>query len=106
MNQKDRVAGATTALAIIAAFDEDHLRPNPAGAAALPGLTRTAARRYLLTLADAGDAETDGRLSWLAPHVLRIGAACFGSARLPGLVQPFLQRITRDCALRRTSRQR
>jgi IclR family pca regulon transcriptional regulator len=101
MNQKDRVAGATTALAIIAAFDEDHLRPNPAGAAA-----RTAARRYLLTLADAGDAETDGRLSWLAPHVLRIGAACFGSARLPGLVQPFLQRITRDCALRRTSRQR
>jgi len=94
MNERDRIAGATKALAIIEAFDEDHPRLTPAGAAALTGLTRTAARRYLLTLAEAGYAETDGRLFWLAPRVLRIGTAYFGSARLPRIAQPFLQRIT------------
>jgi IclR family pca regulon transcriptional regulator len=94
VNDKDRIAGATKALAIIEAFDEDHPRMNPAGVAALTGLTRTAARRYLLTLADAGYAETDGRLFWLAPRVLRLGTAYFGSARLPRIAQPFLQRVT------------
>jgi IclR family transcriptional regulator, pca regulon regulatory protein len=94
VNDKDRIAGATKAQAIIEAFDEDHPRLNPAGVAALTGLTRTAARRYLLTLADAGYAETDGRLFWLAPRVLRLGAAYFGSARLPRIAQPFLQRVT------------
>ncbi|SEB17397.1 IclR family transcriptional regulator domain-containing protein [Paraburkholderia sartisoli] len=94
MNDKDRIAGATKALAVIEAFDEDHPRMNPAGVAELTGLTRTAARRYLLTLADAGYAETDGRLFWLAPRVLRLGTAWFSSARLPRIAQPFLQRIT------------
>ncbi|CAG4903747.1 IclR family transcriptional regulator domain-containing protein [Paraburkholderia saeva] len=94
MNDKDRIAGATKALAVIAAFDEDHPRMNPAAVAALTGLTRTAARRYLLTLAEAGYAETDGRLFWLAPRVLRLGTAYFSSARLPRIAQPFLQRIT------------
>ena len=94
VNDKDRIAGATKALAVIEAFDEDHPRMNPASVATLTGLTRTAARRYLLTLADAGYAETDGRLFWLAPRVLRLGTAYFGSARLPRIVQPFLQRIT------------
>ncbi|CAG4889153.1 IclR family transcriptional regulator domain-containing protein [Paraburkholderia saeva] len=94
MNDKDRIAGATKALAVIEAFDEDHPRMNPAAVAALTGLTRTAARRYLLTLAEAGYAETDGRLFWLAPRVLRLGTAYFSSARLPRIAQPFLQRIT------------
>ncbi|MDE1180779.1 IclR family transcriptional regulator C-terminal domain-containing protein [Paraburkholderia sp.] len=94
MNDKDRIAGATKALAVIEAFDEDHPRLNPANVAALTGLTRTAARRYLLTLAEAGYAETDGKLFWLAPRVLRVGTAYFASARLPRVVQPFLQRIT------------
>jgi IclR family pca regulon transcriptional regulator len=94
VNDKDRIAGATKALAVIEAFDKDHPRMNPANVAELTGLTRTAARRYLLTLAEAGYAETDGRLFWLAPRVLRAGTAYFASARLPRIAQPFLQRIT------------
>ena len=58
------------------------------------GLTRTAARRYLLTLAHLGYAQTDGKLFWLSPRVLRLGQAYLDSARLPRAIQPFLQRVT------------
>ncbi|VVD30582.1 protein of unknown function [Paraburkholderia dioscoreae] len=50
MDEKDWIAGAAKALAIIEAFDEEHARMTPAAVAARAGLSRTAARRYLLTL--------------------------------------------------------
>jgi IclR family pca regulon transcriptional regulator len=58
------------------------------------GLTRTAARRYLLTLTYLGYTATDGKLYWLTPRVLRLGQSYLESARLPRIVQPFLQRVT------------
>ena len=58
------------------------------------GLTRTAARRYRLTLEHLGYVATDGKLYWLTPRVLRLGQSYLESARLPRIVQPFLQRIT------------
>jgi IclR family pca regulon transcriptional regulator len=94
MEDKDWIAGATKVLAVIEAFDEDNPRMSPTAVAAVTGMSRTAARRYLLTLARLGYAETDGRTFWLAPRVLRLGMAYFASARLPRVVQPFLQRIT------------
>lgn len=57
-------------------------------------MTRTAARRYLKTLAHLGYVGTDGKLYWLTPRILRLGHAYIESARLPRLVQPVLQRIT------------
>lgn len=57
-------------------------------------MTRTAARRYLKTLAHLGYLGTDGKLYWLMPRILRLGHAYIQSARLPSLVQPYLQRIT------------
>ncbi len=57
------------------------------------GLTRAAARRYLLTLAKLGYAEYDGRRFALTPLVLRLGYAYFSSASLPRLAQPILERI-------------
>ena len=37
---------------------------------------------------------TDGKSFWLMPKVLRLGTAYLYSARLPRVVQPFLQRLT------------
>lgn len=93
-DENDWIAGAAKALAIIEAFDEDHQRMNATQVAARAAMSRTAARRYLLTLSSLGYAETDGRAFWLAPRVVRLGTAYFASARLPRVVQPFLQRIT------------
>ena len=94
MDEKDWIAGAAKALAIIEAFDEEHARMTPTMVAARAGLSRTAARRYLLTLRELGYVDTDGKLFWLAPRVLRLGQSYLDSARLPRTVQPFLQRIT------------
>ncbi len=94
MDDKDWIAGAAKALAIIEAFDEEHARMTPTAVAGRAGLSRTAARRYLLTLRELGYVDTDGKLFWLAPRVLRLGQSYLDSARLPRTVQPFLQRIT------------
>ena len=79
---------------MIEAFDDDHPRLTPSEAAALTGLSRTAARRFLLSLVHFGYAPTDGKHFWLKPRVLRLGQSYLGAARLPRLVQPFIQRVS------------
>jgi IclR family pca regulon transcriptional regulator len=58
------------------------------------GMTRTAARRHLLTLTHLGYVASDGKLFWLTPRVLRLGQAYIESSRLARAVQPYLQRVT------------
>src|SRR5690606_28995443 len=48
---------------------------------------------YLLTLQHMGYVASDGKLFWLTPRVLRLGRSYLESARLPRIVQPFLQRV-------------
>ncbi|MDO9148916.1 MAG: IclR family transcriptional regulator C-terminal domain-containing protein [Hydrogenophaga sp.] len=93
MEKRDWIAGLEKGLAVIEAFDDQHPRLTASQAGARCGLTRTAARRYLLTLAHLGYVGSDGKLFWLTPRILRLGHAYLESARLPRLVQPFLQRI-------------
>jgi IclR family transcriptional regulator, pca regulon regulatory protein len=57
------------------------------------GLTRAAARRFLLTLVDVGYARTDGRLFSLTPRTLELGYAYLSSLGLPEIAQPHLQRL-------------
>ncbi len=94
LNRRDWIAGLQSGLALIEAFDDHNPRLTPSQAAARTGLTRTAARRHLLTLNALGYVATDGKAYWLAPRVLRLGASYFESGRVPRLVQPFLQRLT------------
>lgn len=94
---KDIIEGLGKGLRVIEAFDDDHPRLSPTEAARLTDLTRTAARRYLLSLVHFGYAETDGKLFWLKPRVLRLGQSYLGAARLPRLVQPFIQRVSMAC---------
>lgn len=94
LKKSDWIAGLEKGLAILEAFDDQHPRMTPTQAAKRTGMTRTAARRYLLTLAHLGYTHTDGKMFSLTPRVLRAGWAYFDSARLPRLVQPYLQQLS------------
>ena len=88
------IAGLEKGLTVIEAFDAEHPRMTATEVGRRCGITRTAARRYLKTLAHLGYMGSDGKLYWLMPRTLRLGHAFIESARLPKLVQPLLQRIT------------
>ena len=92
--RRDLIEGLGKGLRVIEAFDDDHPRLTASVAGALAGITRTAARRHLLSLVHFGYAATDGKQFWLAPRVLRLGQSYLGAARLPRLVQPFIQRVS------------
>jgi len=91
---RDWIAGLDKGLAVLESFDEQHSRMTVSQVSVRCGLTRTAARRYLLTLLYKGYMGSDGKLFWLTPRVLRLGHCYLESARLPRIVQPFLQRVT------------
>lgn len=97
IDRKDIIDGLGKGLRVIEAFDEEHARLTASEAAVRTGLTRTAARRYLLSLVHFGYANTDGKRFWLAPRVLRLGQSYLEAARLPRLVQPFVQRLSLEC---------
>ncbi|WP_233885399.1 IclR family transcriptional regulator domain-containing protein [Paraburkholderia flagellata] len=94
LDRRDWIAGLEKGLAILEAFDSEHARMTPTQAAERTGLSRTAARRYLLTLESLGYVYTDGRLYGLTPRVLRVGWSYFDSARLPRTVKPYLQQLS------------
>lgn len=93
LDKRDWIAGLERGISIIDAFDDAHPRMTAAEAGQRTDMTRTAARRYLLTLEHMGYVASDGKLFWLTPKVLRLGQSYLTSARLPRVVQPFLQRV-------------
>ena len=93
IDPRDWIAGLEKGLAMIASFDEAHTRLTASQAGARCGMTRTAARRYLLTLQHLGYVASDGKYFWLTPKVMRLGQLYMESARLPRIVQPALQRL-------------
>ncbi len=97
INPKDVVEGLGKGLRVIEAFDDDHPRLTASQAAELAGVTRSAARRHLLSLVHFGYAASDGKQFWLLPRVLRLGQSYLGAARLPRLVLPFIQRVSQQC---------
>jgi IclR family transcriptional regulator, pca regulon regulatory protein len=88
------IEGLGKGLRVIESFSDSQPRLTASEAGALAGLTRTAARRYLVSLVHYGYADTDGKHYWLLPSILRLGRSYLEAARLPRLVQPFLQRLS------------
>ena len=82
------IEGLGKGLRVIESFTDDNARLTATEAGALTGLTRTAARRYLLSLVHYGYAGTDGKYYWLLPSILRLGQSYLDSARIPRLAQP------------------
>ena len=94
ISERDTMSGLAKGLAVIEAFTADHPRQSIAGVAAASGLDRATARRCLLTLAQQGYADYDGKFFTLTPRVLRLGTACLATMPLPQMVQPFLERLS------------
>jgi IclR family pca regulon transcriptional regulator len=94
LDKRDWIAGLEKGLSVMESFDDANPRMTASQTGLRCGITRTAARRYLLTLEHLGYVATDGKLFWLTPRVLRMGQSYLESARLPRIVQPFLQRVT------------
>jgi IclR family pca regulon transcriptional regulator len=93
VQQQDLVEGLAKGLRVIESFDDQHPTLTATECAQRCGITRTTARRHLLTLLHLGYAGTDGKRFWLAPRVLRLGNSFLEAARFPRLVQPFLQQL-------------
>ena len=97
VDRRDLIEGLGKGLRVIEAFDEEHAQLTASEVALRADITRTAARRYLLSLVHFGYAQSDGKQFWLAPRVLRLGQSYLETARLPRLAQPFIQRMSAQC---------
>jgi IclR family pca regulon transcriptional regulator len=93
---RDFVASLEKGLMVIEAFDAGRQRLTLSDVAKRTGITRAAARRYLLTLTKLNYADFDGRYFTLSPRILRLGYAYLSSASLPARVQPFLEKISEE----------
>lgn len=58
------------------------------------GLTRAAARRFLITLRDLGYVESDGRLFSLRPRVLELGYSYLSSLPVWEAARPYLEELS------------
>jgi IclR family pca regulon transcriptional regulator len=83
-------------LAVIRAFGPEDPELTLSDVARRTGLTRAAARRFLLTLADLGYVRFDGRLFALTPRVLELGYAYLSSLSLPEVAEPHLERLAAE----------
>src|ERR1700754_2840240 len=89
----DFVQSLERGLAVIRAFDAEHRELALSDVARATGLTRAAARRFLLTLVKLGYVNlADGRFS-LRPRVLELGYAYLSSLTLPEVAQPHMEAL-------------
>jgi len=83
-------------LAVIRAFDTEHSEMRLTEVAARTGLTRAAARRFLLTLVKLGYVhQEDGRFS-LRPRVLDLGYAYLSGLTFQEIAQPHMETLVRE----------
>jgi IclR family transcriptional regulator, pca regulon regulatory protein len=89
----DFVQSLERGLSVIRAFDAEHRELALSDVARATGLTRAAARRFLLTLVKLGYVNFyDGRFS-LRPRVLELGYAYLSSLSLPEVAQPHMEAL-------------
>ncbi len=92
----DFLGSLAKGLSVIEAFSADQPRLSIADVSAATGLDRATARRCLLTLAELGYADYDGKFFRLTPRVLRLGTACLATMPLPSIVQPWLDTLSAE----------
>ena len=89
----DFVQSLERGLAVIRAFDAEHRELALSEVARATGLTRAAARRFLLTLVKLGYVSfSQGRFS-LRPRVLELGYAYLSSLSLPEMALPHMEAL-------------
>lgn len=90
----DFVQSLDRGLAVIRAFGPDRERLSLSEVARATGLTRAAARRFLLTLVKLGYVRSDGREFSLQPRVLELGYAYLSGLALPEVAEPHLEELS------------
>ncbi|MDQ0419341.1 IclR family pca regulon transcriptional regulator [Peteryoungia aggregata LMG 23059] len=94
VGERDLMGGFAKGLKVLEAFGPEHQRLSITDAAELSGLDRATARRCLLTLAELGYADYDGKFFSLTPKILRIGHSWLSATPLPVLLQPHLDQLS------------
>jgi IclR family pca regulon transcriptional regulator len=92
----DFVQSLARGLSVIRAFDAEHAELTLSDVARRAGITRAAARRFLLTLESLGYDPSDARAFRLTPRVLELGFSYLSSLSLPEIVQPHLEALSRE----------
>jgi IclR family pca regulon transcriptional regulator len=80
-------------LAVIKSFSRERPALTLSEIADLSGLTRAAARRFLITLRDLGYVGSDGRLFSLRPRVLELGYSYLSSLPVWEVAKPHLEEL-------------
>ena len=92
-------------LTVIRSFSEERPQQTLSELAAVTGLSRAVVRRFVHTLVALGYARrvgpdgtagADGKLFALTPRVLELGFSYLSSQPLPEIVQPHLERLSRE----------
>ncbi len=97
----DFVQSLERGLAVIRAFGPDRPALTLSEVARVTGLTRAAARRFLLTLTELGYVHFDGRMFSLRPRVLELGYAYLSTLGLNEVAAPHMEELV--AALRESS---
>jgi IclR family pca regulon transcriptional regulator len=92
----DFVQSLQRGLAVIRAFDAQHPKLTLSEVATITGVTRAAARRFLLTLVELGYVRTDGRRFSLTARVLELGYAYLSSLSLPEVAEHHLEALVAE----------
>lgn len=92
----DFVQSLERGLAVIRAFSATHPELTLSEVAAETGVTRAAARRFLLTLSELGYVRSDGRQFSLTPRVLELGYAYLSGLSLPAVAEPHLEALVAE----------
>ena len=89
----DYVQSLERGLAVIRAFGAESPELRLSDVARATGLTRAAARRFLLTLVKLGYVRQDGNFFSLRPRVLELGYAYLSVLSLPEVAQPHMEAL-------------
>jgi IclR family transcriptional regulator, pca regulon regulatory protein len=92
----DYVQSLERGLAVIRAFDADRTELRLSDVARETGLTRAAARRFLLTLVRLGYVRQDGSNFSLRPRILELGYAYLSALSLPEVAQPHMEALVAE----------
>lgn len=90
-SSSDFVQSLERGLAVIRAFGADRPQMTLSEVAQATGLTRAAARRFLLTLVELGYVRNEGRSFSLRPRVLELGYAYLSGLSLPEVAAPHME---------------
>ena len=90
----DFIQSLERGLSVIRAFDGDRPKMALSEVAKATGMTRAAARRFLLTLEKLGYVRLEGRLFSLRPRILDLGFSYLSSLTLPELTRPHLEEFS------------